>query len=86
MPKGWRCWEDRGNVQVAFRRSVEGKRLTSTVTISIPWAAEAVDEAIAAVGELTQQVQSDLDLKDAELRLHSTNQTKATPTPTTVGL
>ena len=73
-------------MQVAFRRTVGGKRHSSTSTLSIPWAAEAVDEAIAAVGELTKQVQSDLDLKDAELRLHSTNQTKATPTPTTVGL
>ena len=86
MPSGWSCWEDRGNVRVAFRRTVAGKRHSSTSTLSIPWAADAVDEAIAAVGELAQEVQSGIDLKDAVRNLRNTSQTEATPTPTTAGL
>jgi hypothetical protein len=58
---------------MAFRRTVSGKRLSSTTTLSIPWAADAVDEAIAAVGELAQEVQSGIDLKDAVRQLRSTN-------------
>ena len=86
MPSGWSCWEDRGNVRVVFRRTVAGKRHSSTSTLSIPWAADSADEAIAAVGELAQEVQSGIDLKDAVRNLRNTSQTEATPTPTTAGL
>lgn len=67
-PRGWSVRDMRGKVFLSVRSGKAGTT-AATATLPLPWAADAVADAITLITDLHQLVESGIDLRDAMARI-----------------